>query len=107
MRDHRPVICDMRIIALHENAGGAETARFDGCKIADRYIVCVGEDAVREVAGGCQVPKVDNPLAGRRRREQIFIEARGGDVLEVDLCHDRLPLQRASFDAMTSLRWLN
>jgi hypothetical protein len=101
MRDHRPVICDMRIIALHENAGGAETTRLDGCKIADRYIVCTGEDAVREVAGGRQVPKVNNPLARRGRHERIFIEARRGDVLEVDLCHHRLLLQRASFDLMS------
>lgn len=74
-RVHRPKVYDPSILALHENAGGAETARLDASKIRDHYVIGVGKDAVCEVTFCRQVPKVENTFSGCAGRQRIFVDA--------------------------------
>jgi hypothetical protein len=90
MRDHRPEVFDTNILALREHAGGAESARLYISKMADRYIVNAGEDAVGKVAGCRQVPEIEKPFASGAYSKRIVGR---GDVVEVDpwLGHICLP----------------
>jgi len=87
MRHDRSKIVDTRVRSFDIDAGAAETARLDACKIADRYIVRSGEDAVCEVASRRQVAEVDKLLSGCVRGKRILISSGRDDVLEIDLCH--------------------